>query len=290
MWQPQRGLLKTGNRVLFGQMYEDVEIEMRAFRQRNRVFCIASAGDSAIALAGSHQVTAVDINAAQLAYARHRAAGHPALPGSAERARSAGLRLMSLAGWTAERIRNFLLLEDCREQIDFWHDTLNTRRFRIFFDSIIRASLALVRRLSPDPLSLPRANFGPLLRSRVERSLARFPNHTNPHAWRLFTTRLSHPYPPPCSPIHFEHADAADFLFACPERSFDAFTLSNIVDGVTPDYARRLKDAVRHAAAPDAVVVMRSFREPQNAAERALAAEDRAMIWGSIYSGPVSAF
>lgn len=68
-------------RLLFGNMYEDAEIERSAFRGKGRVFCIASAGDTAIHLAGEHEVFACDINPAQLDYAERRAAGGPAETG-----------------------------------------------------------------------------------------------------------------------------------------------------------------------------------------------------------------
>jgi len=65
-------------------MYEDSGIELRAFKPQSRVFCIASAGCTARALAAAgHEVTAVDINPMQLAYAKSRAAGEPAQVGSA---------------------------------------------------------------------------------------------------------------------------------------------------------------------------------------------------------------
>ena len=290
MWRPRAGLIRSPARILFGQMYEDSAIEMRAFRPGSRVFCIASAGDTAIALARDHNVTAVDINPAQLEYARKRASAGLGVAAAAERARGLGLSLMYLAGWTPARMRHFLNLGSCEAQLHFWRTRMNTVRFRVLFDTVIAISLSLVRRLSPDRLSLPGRGFGALLRLRVERGLARFPNRTNPHAWRLFTTRLSVAQADPGSSIRFECADAADFLLRCPENSFDAFTLSNIADGVTPAYFSRLKQAVRRAASPTATVVLRTFREPDSSAERALAAEDRSMIWGGIYSGPVSMF
>ena len=71
--------------VLFGRMYEDVTIEQKAFRGRERVFAIASAGCTALALAGHHEVVACDINPVQLEYARRRLAGAPIESGAAER-------------------------------------------------------------------------------------------------------------------------------------------------------------------------------------------------------------
>ena len=79
-----------------------------------------------------------------------------------------------------------------------------------------------------------------------------------------------------------EAADATEYLEACPPRSFDGLTLSNILDGADSEYGARLFDAVRRAAAPGAVVILRSLREPADEAEACRAAEDRALIWGSI--------
>jgi hypothetical protein len=39
---------------------------------------------------------------------------------------------------------------------------------------------------------------------------------------------------------------------------------------------------VQHAAAPGAMVVLRSFREPQSWTETNHATEDRAMLWGVV--------
>ena len=55
-------------KLLFGCMYEDAEIELRAFQPGGRIFCIASAGCTAMKLAARHTVVAVDINPVQVAY------------------------------------------------------------------------------------------------------------------------------------------------------------------------------------------------------------------------------
>ena len=71
------------HRLLFGQMHEDANIERSMFKGKRRVFCIASAGDTAFQLAAEHDVVACDINPIQLAYAERRAAGgrwRPAMP------------------------------------------------------------------------------------------------------------------------------------------------------------------------------------------------------------------
>src|SRR5262249_30070008 len=62
--------------LLFGRMHEDWTIEAEPFAPGTRVFCIASAGCTAMALAArGHEVVAVDVNPAQVAYVRERLAG-----------------------------------------------------------------------------------------------------------------------------------------------------------------------------------------------------------------------
>jgi hypothetical protein len=90
-------------RVLFGRMYEDPRIEQAAFAPGGRVFCIASAGCTAIHLSLDHEVVAVDINPAQVDYAAGRIAGAPMAAGSAEKLMRVGRTLFPLAGWHAAR-------------------------------------------------------------------------------------------------------------------------------------------------------------------------------------------
>jgi S-adenosylmethionine:diacylglycerol 3-amino-3-carboxypropyl transferase len=275
-----------GSRILFGQMYEDVGIEMQAFRPGSRVFCIASGGCSAIAMSAVHQVTAVDINRDQLDYAKQRAGGASARYGRADLLMGWGRRLMRVAGWSRSRLERFVNSTDCGEQLQLWERSLNVRRFRFLFDTSTAIGLQVVRLLAPSGASLPGPHIGASLRSRLHRGLVRFPNAANPYARRQFLGELPKAQRAQI-PIDFWHADAAEYLESCPAASYDAFTLSNIADGVTADYYRRLIQAVKRAAAPDAVAVLRSFREPKADEHGRNAAEDRSMIWGSIFSGPV---
>ena len=88
--------------------------------------------------------------------------------------------------------------------------------------------------------------------------------------------------------VKLVHADAAAFLESQPPASFDGFTLSNILDGTDEAYTRRLFGAVKRAARPDAVTVIRSFGEAEAASPFNRAEDDRSMLWGSVLVRPVS--
>lgn len=268
-------------RILFGQVYEDPAIEKAAFAGLGRVFCIASAGNTALSLAAEHEVVACDINPVQLSYAEARAHGAKPQRGDAERAMYAMLKLAPLAGWTAETLRHFLALDDTEAQIEFWCKRMDTARFRLGCRLLF--SRALLRKVYSKALldSLP-ASFGSILRHRLERGFARHPNASNPYARMLLLGEMIDlPYEYP-KRISFVHNDAASYLESCPAASFEALSLSNIMDGATPEYCRRLVRAVQHAAIERAPVVWRSFGEPRSSLNVNLAKEDRSMLWGVV--------
>jgi S-adenosylmethionine:diacylglycerol 3-amino-3-carboxypropyl transferase len=291
MWRPRdvkqtpwsRGPFRarlTG--LAFGETYEDARIELEAFAPRSRVFSIAGAGHTARALAAAgHWVTAVDINAAQLDYAAARAAGSPPRMGAAERLLGFGRNLARLAGWSRARLEAFLSLSDCKEQLEFWDRELDTAGWRFAVDTLLAPRLLRLCCRSPFLRSLPR-DFGPRVRERLRRGWTSSSNSRNPFAALLLLGR-SLPEPGAAgSPIRFVCADAADFLESCPPGAFEGFSLSNIGDGASPEYMKRLRAAVEHASAPGAVVVSRSFREPDAAAAQNQASLDRSLLWGVV--------
>ena len=289
VWQRGRLDARVGPRqVLFGRMYEDAAIELDAFRPGSRVLCIASAGCTAMKLAPHHEVVAVDINPVQLAYAERRFDGDPGFRGRAERIMDFMRFFGPLAGWWPSRVRAFLELDDPAEQMDYWRRRLNTWRFRTSVDALFSVT-ALRSVYAPRFLDFLPNRLGSVMRGRMQRCFERHPNRTNLYARSLLLGELSsEPPPPQAKDVRLVQADAAAFLENEPAESFDGFTLSNILDGVDDAYRQRLLAAVKRAAAPGAVTVLRSFGNADAGSPANRAADDRAMLWGSVLVRPAA--
>jgi len=270
-------------------MHEDAEIERATFRGKGRVFCIASAGDTAFRLAEEHEVVACDINPVQLAYAERRARGAPVETGDAERAMNFVRAFMPLVGWRAKIVGPFLALSDLSEQMAYWKKCLDTRRFRTGFDILM--SRPILRAVySSQFLSLVPSKFGAVLRKRLERGFARHPNASNPYARALLLGETNEDASRGTQNIQFLLADAASYLESCPTRFFDGFALSNVLDGAEMAYHSRLSRAVHRAASERAVVVSRSFAEPPTGLDGNHAECDRSMLWGIVNVRSAHAF
>jgi hypothetical protein len=277
------------SQLLFGRMHEDAAIELAAFPPGARVFCIASAGCTAIALCRRHEIVAADINPAQVAYARGRFSGGRGGGGAAERMLAFGRAWAPLVGWSRPRLRAFLDLDDPVEQVACWRRQLDTRRFRAAMDAILSRAVLRTVYAAPFRSACPR-RFGRVMRGRMERCFAAHANRANPYARALLLGEFEHPpIPPEARRIRLVHADAAAFLEQEPAGGFDGFSLSNILDGASESYRRRLRAAVRRAAAPGAVAIVRSVAEPPGACPTNRAREDRAMLWGTVDVVPADA-
>jgi S-adenosylmethionine:diacylglycerol 3-amino-3-carboxypropyl transferase len=265
-------------------MFEDPAIELGLFAPGARVFSIASAGCTAFALArGGCRVTAVDINPAQIEYVRHRMEGGRAAVGAADRIMGLGRRMLPAIGWRRAALAEFLMMDDPDRQARYWRDRLDTRRARLAMSALLSPRRLRLFYRNELLRGLPDA-FPSVVRERLARGFATHSNRHNPHAWRLLLGCDPPGFAddPPVRLAAVHCADAAGFLESLPRDSFDGFTLSNILDGVEAGYGARLMAAIRGAAAPGAAVVLRSFGEPATGPERALAAADRAPIWGSV--------
>jgi S-adenosylmethionine:diacylglycerol 3-amino-3-carboxypropyl transferase len=288
-WERGRLDARVGpKQVLFGRMYEDAAVELDAFRPGGRVCCIASAGCTAMKLAPHHDVVAVDINPIQLAYAERRFDGDPGVRGRVERVMDFVRFFGPLAGWWPSRVRAFVELDDPAEQMAYWQRHLNTWRFRTALDLLFTMT-ALRAVYAPRLLDFLPKRLGAVMRRRMERCFAHHPNRTNPYVRSLLLGELSSdPAPPEAKDVRLVHADAAGFLESEAPASFDGFTLSNILDGADEAYRQRLFAAVKRAAAPGAVTVLRSFGEADVDSPANRAADDQAMLWGSVLVRPAT--
>ena len=125
-------------------------------------------------------------------------------------------------------------------------------------------------------------SFGAVLRKRLERGFSLHQNVLNPFVRPLLLGESSEEFRPPSANIRFVLSDAASWLESCETESFDAFALSNILDGAVPAYRARLSQAVRRSASRDAVLVLRSFAEPPAGLDNNHAQCDRSMLWGIV--------
>lgn len=274
--------------LLFGYMHEDWRVETAVFPRGGRIFCIASAGCTALALAAQgFRVTAVDINPAQVDYARARAAGAPLRPGMTERRLARARRVLPWLGIRQRDLQEFLRLAAPDEQTAFWRQRLDTWRLRMFLRCVLNPAILRLANSSALLDSLP-ARSDRVFRQRLARTWAHHPNRDNPFVWRLLmgceppTAAADVATGAAASGIDLVHADAIAYLDDGPPERFDGFTLSNILEVLTPVHQERLRAAVRRAAAPGAVMVVRTLAERGGSQAAEWAARDRSPLWGGI--------
>jgi len=235
-----------------------------------------------------HDIVAVDINPVQLAYAKNRIEGASTVHGTAEHVMCIGRALLPLAGWRRSTLAEFLNLDDPAAQHAFWKAHLDTRRFRAGLDTLLSVT-SLRSAYTPGLLASLPGRFGSVMRARMERCLRIHPNRRNPYAHALLAGEfITEAVPPKAKRIELAHSDAATYLEHAPPQSFRGFTLSNILDGASLAYRARLFRAIQRAAAPDAVVVLRSFGEAARELESNVAARDSSILWGIVDVRPAT--
>ncbi len=299
-------------RLEFGRMYEDPAVEHAHLPPEGRVVAVASAGDVAIALARTGRlVTAVDCNPAQLAYLERRLRGAAAEPGTAERLLGLARAALRPVGWHPALLDAFCQLDDPGAQVRLWRARLATPALRRLADAALRPGLlrlaygpafarvaapARSRHTEAGRPGGPAPGFGATVLDRLEAGFARHPNRRNPWAGLLLRGRWSPAAAAgagvpldgqeaggvPCGRVELRAGDLAAVLEAARPRSYHGFAISNVLDGPDAAYRARLLAAVRRAAAPGAVLVLRTLAGAARPEEQELARDDRSLIWGGI--------
>ncbi|SDE63021.1 hypothetical protein [Auraticoccus monumenti] len=286
-WQGGRLVRFGPPRVLFGRSYEDQRIELEAFGAPGRVCVIAASGEVAAACAAAgHRVTAVDINPHQLAYARRRLGEGESVRGSAESLMTAGRSMLRpvAPGWRLRRLWPVLQTAGPEEALAYWRRHLDTRVVRWLVAGALRPGTFAARILTKEFGRFIPRRFDDILRARLARGLGRHGMRDNRFAWRLLSGEEQPGWRlPDVDPdqISWVARDVAGHLESVPVGHYDAVALSNVLDGAPPEYGARLKVAVRHAVRPGGAVVLRSLAEPAPG-DSGLAADDAALIWGSV--------
>ncbi len=326
------GSLRGGEakpRVLFGSVFEDAKVELRAWQMRldelkhakrePRAFCIASGGDTlfSLLLPGVGRVDGVDINPAQIWLCELKVVARQTLSAREFAAATAGdarpfyprLRAQlsdkarnfwddnreSLSNglngcgfvdgvlhhasrglrWLIGRraVRALLRAQSVEAQREVWRTLANRRRFNALFATalnplVLRAFYGAALREGL-PLDL-----GAHVQHNIERTLLQLPISSNPYIVSLLRGRLAREpenwpialRPDSFAPINarldnltLTCADATSWLNAQDENSIDFFGLSNVVEAIESASAAALLRAVARAAAPGALVCVRTI-------------------------------
>ncbi|BCJ36420.1 hypothetical protein Athai_39230 [Actinocatenispora thailandica] len=323
-WRAGRLTPGRGARLVFGQMYEDPQVELAEFPPGSRVLAIASAGDTAAALAAAgHRVTALDLNPVQLRYAASRLAGAPIRPGQAERMLAAGRAALRAVApdWRPGRLAPFLRLTDPADQMAWWDERLDRGALRTLLRPLRYAGLAV----RPELAAAVPNRFDRVLRDRLRDGLSRHPNATNPFLRRLVLGAGSvGPGAPGCrrtaapggsarpgradpagprparsdagptparGSVRFVLADVVEHLGTGHPGRYDAVTLSNVTDGTTVHFRRTLVTVLRHGLRPGGPIVLRGFGStaPLDAdlGWQDRTDRDRCPLWGTVSVGAV---
>lgn len=274
-------------RVLFGVSYEDERIELDAFAGARRVCLVATSGEVVAACADAgHEVVAVDLNPAQLDYARQRIAGGPTRRGSAQLVMDTvrqGLTAVAPA-WRSRHLVQHLLHDDGPAARKHWDETLDSRAFRAVLKASLKPGLRLGVIARPELFGFLPPRFHDVIRERVADGLARHGMAGNRFAWRLLAGRELPGWHLPtvdADAITWQVADIATHLESVPAGSYDGVSLSNVVDGLPNAFARRLLVAARHAVRKGGPIIWRTFSNP-GLPGPGLAGDDAAMVWGQV--------
>ncbi|MGO1974144.1 MAG: hypothetical protein ACTH2Q_14410 [Propionibacteriaceae bacterium] len=276
-----------GQRILFGVSYEDERIELDAFADASRVCLVATSGEVVAACAAAGlDVVAVDLNQAQLDYARERVAGGSTRRGSAQLVMDTlrqGLTAVAPA-WRPRHLVPHLLHDDGPAARKHWDETLDSRAFRAVLKASLQPGLRLGVIARPELFGFLPPRFHRVIRQRMADGLERHGMAGNRFAWRLLAGRELPGWQLPAvdaDALTWQVADMAAHLETVPAGSYDGVSLSNVVDGMPNHFARRLLVAARHAVKRGGPIVWRTFSNP-GLPGAGRVADEAAMVWGQV--------
>ena len=183
----------------------------------------------------------------------------------------------------ARRVRRMFAFRDLEKQRAYYRDSWDKSLWRAAFSFLLSAPILRLLYARGFTSQIP-PRFASQIKSRVDEVFTRFPAATNAYLWQTFRGRV--PLRDEAMPLYLQrenlaavrenfssivlrHADAATYLEAQTASSIDFFALSNILEVTTVEYAQRLSRAVHRAAAPHAMLCLRSIFPPSDAALRA---------------------
>lgn len=205
--------------------------------------------------------------------------------------RRASFGLRWLIGRRAPRA--MLAAPNVEAQRRIWRERANRCRFRALFALFLNPLVlrAFYGRALREGLPL---DLGERVRDNLERALLDFPVASNPYVIQLLRGHLSPDSaqwpialrPDSLAPMraHLDDlslhvAEAAEFLEAQPAVSFDFFALSNVIEAVGAQSGTRLMRAVERAAAPGALVCVRSITGALPPHSPLLESDERQNVW-----------
>ena len=275
-------------RLLHGWDWSDPRIELEELEPASRVLVSAGAGEMVAALAAAgHRVTALAANRNQLDYARRRVGGGAFEPGAAERLFDVGRGMIRAASpaWSRRRMRQFLQEDEPLKAAAVWKERLDNRTLASILKTMLgpAGSLsALVLRDFSTPIP---PHFDEAIRGRIARALRKHAPRDNPYAWRLLLGEELPGHRLPrvdADAIGWVDAPLLDHLERVDAGTYDAMTLSNVIDGADERWVRDLRKAAVRAVVPGGPIIARSFATTMDDDAAKRARRDRAMLWGSI--------
>ncbi|MEV7528089.1 hypothetical protein [Agrococcus sediminis] len=275
-------------RLLHGWDWADAAIELEEIAPGSRVLASAGAGELVAALADAgHRVTAIGANREQTDYARRRVADGAFEPGSAERLMDVGRGMVRAASpaWSRRRVRAFLQETDPMRAEAHWKERLDNRTLASILKTMLGPAGALSALVLRDFATPIPPHFDEAIRGRIARALRKHAPAGNPFAWRLLLgEELPGHRAPAVDPasVAWTAEPVLDHLERIAPGTYDAISLSNVIDGANERWVRDLRKAALRAVVPGGPVIARTFATTMDDEAAKRARRDRSMLWGAI--------